>query len=68
MPAARVKRWPYVAKEARDNAIMDLTIADQKLIEVVQLDGGLSEMEKLRLLALAMGHVKDARRWLESVQ
>jgi len=65
--ATRRKPWPYSAQQARDSAIMELTIAVRNLRRLVEDGGSLSNLEQLRCEAIALSSTTNALRELEAV-
>jgi len=65
--ATKRKPWPYAAQQARDAAIMELTVAVRNLRRLVEDGGSLNAVEQLRCEAIALSATTNALRELETV-
>lgn len=61
------REWPNVAKEARDQAAERTARSIRALQTVIEGWNELSEMEKLKRIAVALNHEQVAIRLLEKV-
>jgi hypothetical protein len=58
--------WPTACIQARDHAMMELQVARHKLRQLINEDGRLSELDELRLQAIALDATTEALRLLQT--